>query len=131
MGHPSNRSGYRRAAETKAGLRCAILFFFFFPFPLFAQEDLKARIKQLEVQVHHLTEEVLQLRESLRVQEKITERYAQEKPVAQATLYDGLIESFKKEKPENELYSFYRRLIHSHVWLGGYLDVKLDRKSVV
>lgn len=98
---------------------------------LFAQDELKSRVKQLELQVRELTEEVIRLRTAVRSQEKFTEQLAKPKSTDQATIYDDVIAAFREERHDDSLYQFYRRLIHAHLWLGGYLDVHIEGRESI
>ncbi|HPY74763.1 MAG: hypothetical protein KBC30_02255 [Planctomycetes bacterium] len=115
------------------------MFFFIFFYLLFIFEnmsfcdnnnqDLQQRVQELEAQVRALTEEVIQLKETVHVQQKVTEHLSKGS-FRQETLYDECIASFKKENQHGLLYNFYHHLIHSQVWIGGYLDGGFsDRKN--
>jgi hypothetical protein len=87
------------------------------------------RVQQLESQVRQLTDEVVQLRSALRAQQKLTEQLSQAQSPRQDKLYDESIASFREEQNENSLYRFYRQLIHSHLWLGGYLAFQAEARE--
>lgn len=90
-----------------------------------AQEDMKARVEQLELQVRNLTDEVVRLRHALHTQQQLTEELS-DRPGPER-IYDDVIESFRKERGEDDFATaFYRQLIHSHIWLGGYIEVKIE-----
>jgi len=87
-----------------------------------AQDDTAKQIQQLQTQVRMLTQEVLELKQALQIQQQITEKLGQSTPQKKARLYDDIISSLLEQAPENQLATFYRELIHSHVWLGGYIE---------
>ena len=99
--------------------------------PLVAQEELTRRVQQLESQVRQLTDEVIQLRSALRVQEKTTEQLSQTKSPRQELIYDEVIASFLAEDAQDSAAVFYRKLIHSQIWLGGYVDVLAEARESV
>ncbi len=106
-----------------------ILCFFLLSSMLFSQDEMKIRVQILEKQVRELTEEVLKLRSSLENQEKTTEKILQEKNHPPSKLYEELIASFHNENKENELYTFYRSLIHSEISIGGYLETQFQAQE--
>ena len=104
------------------------LMLFFLGAMLSAQEELRFRVKQLETQVRQLTEEVLRLRESLQMQQKLTEKLSQKKSPERISLYDDIVTAYRQQAEENDFYAFYRKLIHSHIWLGGYLELQIESR---
>ena len=107
-------------------LRYFSIFILLFSSYAFCDEALKARVRQLEIQVRELTEEVIRLRTALQTQEKFSEKLTKEKK--QEALFDELIESYKQQEKDN-LYNFYRKIIHSHIWLGGYVELKVESRE--
>lgn len=95
------------------------------------QEDLRLRVQQLESQVRQLTDEVVHLRSAVRAQQKSSEQLSQAQASRQDLLYDDVIASFRQQQEENEPYRFYRQLIHSHMWLGGYLSCQAEGRESV
>ena len=108
------------------GRYCLPLFFLWALLP--AQEDLRPRVEQLETQVRQLTEEVLRLRDALQAQQKLAEKLSQKKSPERISLYDDIIAAYQQQTPENDFYAFYRKLIHAHIWLGGYLELQIESR---
>lgn len=115
----------------RAKLIVLVFLWLFMSYLTVAQEDLQARVKQLEIQVQQLTDELLYLRKALRAQEKLSEKLVQNRENRQDLLYDDVIASYQEQQQDNLLFSFYRRLIHSHIWLGGYLSLNVEKRESV
>lgn len=88
-------------------------------------QEWKERVEQLEKQVRLLTDEVVELKKGLAVQQQATESISQNKD-RQLYIYDDLIAQFEKEAPQNQLLGFYHQLIHTQAFIGGYLDIQVQ-----
>lgn len=109
----------------------SLILIFILSFLLTAQEEelWKARVKQLELQVQKLTQEVLELRSEVQSQKKeITKKVNKESP---EEIYKDIIDSLKRSEDDTFLNRFYKNIRSYKIYFGGYFEFQLEQQESV